>query len=126
MVCKYTVRTMTSRWPVNYFQNTLDLSAINAWVLDKEINNIKVPRRQFLQNLAEEFEMPFVKSFTMLHTTEEADADAYQHFQQPATRNCQVKDNCKKNRYVGRCHKCKTSLCGKCTASKQRVCTSCK
>ena len=63
---------------------------------------------------------------TFPHTTEEADAGADQHFQQPATRNCQVKDNCKKNHSLGRCHKCKKSLCKRCTDSTQRECTSCK
>ena len=126
MARKYIVRTMTRRWPVHSFQNTLDLAAINAWVLYKEINSIKISRRQFLQNLAEELGMPFMKSSTIPHTTKEADAVPDQHFQHPATRNCQVKDNCKKNRSVGRCHKCKKYLCGKCTASIQRVCTSCK
>ena len=74
MARKYTVRTMTTRWPVHSFQNTLDLAAIKAWVLYKEINSIKIPRRQFLQNLAEELGMPFVKNSTMPYTTEEADA----------------------------------------------------
>ena len=95
----YIVRTRTRRWHVYFFQNTLDLAAINAWVLYKEINSIKILRRQFLQNLAEELRMLFF----MRHTTEEADAGADQHFQQPATRNFQVKDNCKKNRSVDRC-----------------------
>ena len=125
MARKYTVRTMTRRWPVHSFQNTLNLAAINAWVLYKKINSVKIPRRQFLQNLAEELGMPFVKSFTMPHTTEEADAGADQHFQQPTTRNCQVKYNCKKNRSFCRCYKCKKSLYGKCTANTQLVCTSC-
>ena len=97
MARKYTVRTMMRRWPVHSFQNTLDLAAINAWVLYKEINSIKISRRQFLQNLAEELGMPFMKSSTIPNTTKEADAGPYQHFQHPATRNCQVKDNCKKN-----------------------------
>ena len=33
MARKYTVRTMTRRWPIHSFQNTLDLAAINAWIL---------------------------------------------------------------------------------------------
>ena len=36
MARKYTVRTSTRRWPVQSFQNTLDLAAINAWVIYKE------------------------------------------------------------------------------------------
>ena len=66
MARKYTVRTMTRRWPVHSFQNMLDLAAINAWVLYKEINSIKISRRQFLQNLAEELGMSFVKSSTFI------------------------------------------------------------
>ena len=61
MARKYTVETITKRWPVHSFQNTLDLAATNAWVLYKEINCIKIPRLRFLQNLAEELGMPFVK-----------------------------------------------------------------
>ncbi|CAK8688012.1 unnamed protein product [Clavelina lepadiformis] len=51
-----------------------------------------------------------------------------QLLQQPPTRNCQVRDHCKKNCSVGRCHKCEKSLsvCGKCTPSIQRVCKGCK
>ena len=30
--------------PVHSFQNILDLAAINAWVLHKEINSIKIPK----------------------------------------------------------------------------------
>ena len=35
--------------------------------------------------------------------------EANRHQQQP-TRNCQVKEHCKKNRSVGRCHKCRKSM----------------
>ena len=57
---------------------------------------MKIPRRQFLQNLAEELEMPFVKSSTMLHTTEEADAGADQHFQQPQHKTAKSKTTLKR------------------------------
>ena len=65
MACKYTVRTMKRRWLVYSFQNTLDLAAIAAWVLFKEINDTKITRRYFLQNLAEKLEMPFMRRTTM-------------------------------------------------------------
>ena len=68
----------------------------------------------------------FCEKFNYSSYNKKADAGPDQHFQHPVTQNCQVKDNCKKNRSVGRCHECKKSLCGKCTASTQRVCTSCK
>ena len=41
---KYTCRTGTQRWPIHSFQNTLDLAAINAWVLYKEVTNEKISR----------------------------------------------------------------------------------
>ena len=118
MARKYTVRTMTRRWPIHSFQSTLDLAATNAWILYKEINGIKISRRRFLQNLSEDHTLPMAKSSTLTRTTEDIAAFS----EQPPTRNCQVKDNCKKNRSVGRCYKCEKSLCGKCT---QCVCYSC-
>ena len=121
MARKYTVRTMTRRWPIHSFQNTLDLAAINAWILYKEINGIKISRWRFLQNLSEDLALPMVKSSALTRTTEDIAACS----EQPPTRNCQVKDKCKKNRSVGRYYKCEKSLCGKCTARTQRVCNSC-
>ena len=121
MARKYTVRTMTRRWPIHSFQSTLDLAATNAWILYKEINGIKISRRRFLQNLSEDHTLPMAKSSTLTRTTEDIAAFS----EQPPTRNCQVKDNCKKNRSVGRCYKCEKSLCGKCTARTQCVCYSC-
>ena len=121
MARKYTVRTMTRRWPIHSFQNTLDLAAVNAWILYKEINGIKISRRRFLQNLSEDLALPMAKSSTLTRTTE----DIATCSEQPPTRNCQVKDKCKKKRSVDRCYKCEKSLCGKCTARTQRVCNSC-
>ena len=82
MARKYTVRTMTRRWPVHSFQNTLDLAPINAWVLYKEINDTQIPIRYFLHNLAEELGMPFMNRIStpdVSGTVEEAD----QYQQQP-------------------------------------------
>ena len=54
MAKKYTCRTGTQRWPIHSFQNTLDLAAINAWVLYKKVTNKKISRRTFIRKLAEE------------------------------------------------------------------------
>ena len=91
MARKYTVKTMTRRWPIHSFQNTLDLAAINAWVLYKEINDTKIPRRYFLQNLAEELGMPFMRRISTpdaSETVEEAD----QHQQETAKSRSLVKN----------------------------------
>ncbi|CAK8673703.1 unnamed protein product [Clavelina lepadiformis] len=86
-------------------------------VLFKEINH-KTSKTDISAKLG----MLSVKSSSMPRSTEEAAASGNQ---QPPTRNCQVRDHCKKNRSVGRCHKCKNCLCGKCTASIQRVWKGC-
>ena len=108
MARKYTIRTMTRRWPIHSFQNTLDLAAINAWILYKEINGIKISRRRFLLNLSEDLALPMAKSSTLTCTTEDIAACS----EQPPTRNCQVKDKCKKNRSVGRCYNVKNLFVG--------------
>ena len=82
MARKYTVRTMTRRWPIHSFQNTLDLAAINAWILYKEINGIKISRRRFLQNLSEDLALPRAKSSTLTRTTEDIAACSSSHQQE--------------------------------------------
>ena len=61
MAKKYTCRTGTRRWPIHSFENTLDLAAIYAWVLCKEVTNEKISRRTFIRKLAEELAEPQVK-----------------------------------------------------------------
>ena len=53
MAKKYTCRTGTRRWLIRSFQNTLDLAAINAWVLYKEVTDKKISRWAFIRKLAE-------------------------------------------------------------------------
>ncbi|XP_068205034.1 piggyBac transposable element-derived protein 4-like [Palaemon carinicauda] len=54
MAQKYSVRTCTRRWPIHSFQITLDLAAINAWVIYKEETKEKIAGKEFLVELSEE------------------------------------------------------------------------
>ncbi|KAF2884476.1 hypothetical protein ILUMI_21693 [Ignelater luminosus] len=54
MARKYTVKASSRRWPVHIFYNILDLAAISAYILYKEITGKKIKRRDFLLELAEE------------------------------------------------------------------------
>ena len=99
MAKKYTCRTSTRREPIHSFQNTMDLAAINVWVLYKEITNENLSRRDFIRILAEELAYPQVQkqnkipgqaSFTI---SNENDAQA--------NKICQVKILCKRTRFVG-------------------------
>ena len=60
MARKYSARTSTRRWPIHSFQNTLDLAAINAWIAYKEVTKNNIPRRVFLQQLAEDLVGPHI------------------------------------------------------------------
>ena len=61
MAKKYTCRIGTQRWPIHSFQNTLDLAAINAWILYKEVTNENISCRNFIRELAEELAEPQVE-----------------------------------------------------------------
>ena len=61
MAKKYTRRTGTRRWPIHNFQNTLNLAAINAWILYKEVTNENISRRNFIRELAEDLAEPQVQ-----------------------------------------------------------------
>ena len=61
MAKKYTCRAGTRRWPIHSFQNTLDLAAINAWVLYIKVTNEKISRKTVIRKLAEESAEPQVK-----------------------------------------------------------------
>ena len=50
MARKYTVGTSTRRWPIHLFQNTLDLAAINASIVYKEVTKTTYPQKFFISS----------------------------------------------------------------------------
>ena len=60
MARNYTVKTSTRRWSIHSLQNTLDLAAINAWIVYKAVTKNNIPRRVFLQQLAEGLSGPHI------------------------------------------------------------------
>ena len=122
MARKYSDRTSTRRWPIHSFQNALDLAAINAWIAYKEVTKNNIPRRVFLQQLAEDLDGPHIdeRSNTKKRRLQEEKLDEGHG---KMTKYCQVKGECKKNRTVGTCHECSKSR--KCTAKTVRLCVKC-
>ena len=115
MAKNYTCRTSTRRRPIHSFQKTLDLSAINAWVLSKEVTNEKISRRTFIRKLAEELAEPQVKKRNGgPGQAVPSQTRSSEHEAEPK-KFCQVKIMCKRNRSVGVCIQCKKSLCRTCT-----------
>ena len=103
---KYSCRTGTRRCPIHSFQNTLDLSAINAWALYKEVTNEKISRRTFTRKLAEELAEPLMKKRNGgLGQAVPSQTRSGEHQTQPK-KLCQVKTMCKGNRSVGVCIQC--------------------
>ena len=99
MAKKNTCRTGTRRESIHSVQNTMDLAAINIWLLYKEITNENLSRRDFICILAEELAYPQVQqqneipgqaSFTI---SNENDGQA--------NKFCQVKILSKRTRFVG-------------------------
>ena len=97
------------------------MSALNAWVLHKEVANEKISRRTFIRKLAEELAEPQVKKRNGgPGQAVPSQTRSSEHEAQPKN-NVQVKIMCKRNRSVGVCIQCKKSLCGTCTMLVQSV-----
>ena len=111
MARKYTARTSTRRWLIHSFQNTLDLAAINAWIVYKAVTkNNNISRRVFIKQLAQDLFGPYIdeRSNTKKRRLQEETLD---EGHSKMTKYCQVKSECKKNRTVGTCHECSKLLC---------------
>ena len=121
---KYMVRTSTRRWLVHSFQNTLDLAAMNAWIVYKAVTKNNIPRRVFLQQLAQDLSGPHIdeRSNTKNRRLQE---ETFDEGHNKMTKYFQVKGECKTSHAVGTCHECSKLLCGKCTAKTVRLCVKC-
>ena len=122
MTKKYTCRIDTRRWPIHSFQTTLDLAAINAWILYKEVTNENISCRNFICKLAEELAEPQVQKRNSVPAQVPFTISKENNCQ--PKKFCQVKILCKRNRSLGVCIRCK-SLCGTCTTLVQCVCRNC-
>ena len=124
LASKYMVRTSNRRWPIHLFQNTLDLAAINASIVYKEVMKNNISKRIFLQQLAQDLSGPYLdkRSNTKKRRSQE---ETFDEEHSKMAKYCQVNSDCKKNHTVGTCLECSESLCGKCTAKTVRLCVKC-
>ena len=124
MARKYTVRTSTKRWPIHWFQNTLELVAINASIVYREVTKSNIPRKVFLQFLDQDLSgshMDERRNTEKRRLQEKTFDEGYNKM----TKYCKMKGECKKNRTLGTCHECSKSLCRKCTAETVRLSVKC-
>ena len=123
MAKKYSCRTGTRIWPIHSLQNTLDLAAINAWILYKKVSNENIFRKSFIRELAEELADPQVQKRNSVSAQAPFTISKENNLQ--PKNFFQVKILCERNCSVGVCIRCKKSLCGTCTTLIQRVYRNC-
>ena len=126
MARKYSVKASSRRWPVHVFYNILDLAAINAWVLYKEVTGKTITRQDFILQLAEELSAAYAKERqTKALSSETFGTDR----ETPTTakmkrRHCQIA-KCKGLKTVDTCTCCHKAVCTQCTAKISRICKIC-
>lgn len=119
MARQYSTKSSSRRWPLQVFFNVLDLAAINAWVLYKEVTKQKISRQDFIFKLAEELREDYIKNekLTTRPETQEASSSETNN----KRRQCQVA-RCKKNKTREICVLCKKAVCGTCTGKIETKC----
>lgn len=117
----YSTKVSSRRWPLQVFYNVLDLAAINAFVLYKDVTGTKISRRDFLLKLISELKMT---DEDCTDVSDESDSDNIPPIERLV--NCQV--NCtgkSRNKTKKRCGRCKRPVCGKCTSHTRVICKGC-
>lgn len=121
MARKYSVKAPSRRWPVHTFYNILDLPAINAWIVFKEITGKQISRQKFIQLLADELRQDYLHSKKEKTCTE----DPLQKETAPKRRKCEIKLCNGTNMTTKSCVSCKKMVCGKCFAKIDNTCKNC-
>jgi uncharacterized ubiquitin-like protein YukD len=119
MAKKYTVKASSRRWPMQVFYNILDLAAINSWILYKETTQIKISRKDFIFQLAEELRDYAIKKVEIVPDKPNFERSS------KSRRNCQVQAFCNRNRSTETCKKCRKSVCNKCMKITEVECMNC-
>ena len=130
----YTTKVASRRWPMQCLYNVLDFAAINAFVLYKEVANVKITRREFILALIMEI-LQNNKPNVEEEISGGIEASAVQESDISDCSNSRKRTYCQmkkpngpcRNKTNKTCNKCKKFLCGKCTARKNvvLVCKEC-
>ena len=118
----YSTKVACRRWPLQVFYNVLDLAAVNAVIVYREVTGLAISRRDFLLQLLKELTQQDVGA-----EDSEEDLQGFVDTQVNKKRKtCQV-NKCKKNKTFDTCFKCKKYVCGKCTQTtlKKTLCKLC-
>lgn len=156
MAKKYSTKAASRRWPVQVFYNILDLAAINAWIIHKNVTGKNKPRFNFLLELADRLRLPYVQekqnsapapqsqrkvskrtgtrtssaaSFNTVQSRKGSKKNGNQPSKDskiPAKRRHCQIKKCN-NKSSGKvCFDCNKFICGKCTSLEQQWCVECR
>ncbi|GBN90229.1 hypothetical protein AVEN_72425-1 [Araneus ventricosus] len=126
MARKYSTKSASRRWPVQLFPTILDLAALNAWIIYKEVVGTKINRRDYILNLADDLRNNYVSSKTsklsdFTSGTVDGPTALNRKHKQFQTNRC-------RNKTMNICCNSKESVCGSCTSKiiKLSVYRNCK
>ena len=124
----YSIKVASRCWPIQCLYNVLDLAATNAFVLYKEVTNVKITRRECILALIMEI-LQNIKPNVEEEISGVIEASAVQQSDFPDCSKSRKRKNCQmkkpngpcRNKTNNTCNKCKKFLCRKCTARKNVV-----
>lgn len=116
MVKNYSVKSSTRRWPLAIFYDLLDKCGLNSYILFKEAMDIKISRKDFLLQLAEEMVEEMKKE-------EKVNQEKRKNLKRTLT--CSTK-KCR-NKSKEACQKCEKIFCGThSNVIKKVICYNCE
>ena len=124
MACQYSVKAGTRRWPVAVFYNILDLACISALVLYQERSGDHISMRDYNFKLATELREDYLAERSARRSAPKQESSRTKK-KSLKWKQCQVAANCKQNKTMKCCNKCKNMVCGKCTAYDLVECVTC-
>lgn len=137
MLRHFTTKMASRRWPLAVFCNLLDIAALNAYTLWKDINNSpNLPRFKFIHELSCFLiqEQQNIKTqgtiLVRVPRIQPLQLDNEQnphpdHEPQRKRGNCQFCDHGKRNKTMIKCSVCQKWICGAHVAKKNNFCNTC-
>ncbi|GBN65053.1 hypothetical protein AVEN_116201-1 [Araneus ventricosus] len=126
MARKDSTKSASRRWWTQVVFNILELAAINAWAIYKEVVGKKIKRRDYILNLADELGNNYVPSKTSTLSDFTPGTDDGPTASSMKSKQCPI--NLCRNKTMNICCDTKKSVCGSNTSKmlKLSVCRNCK
>ncbi|XP_037028699.1 uncharacterized protein LOC119068939 [Bradysia coprophila] len=127
MAKAHSVKAASRRWPVHVFYNVLDLAAINAWILYREVTGKTISRLDYLLSLGDDLRQKYKSSKSVPEKRPLIVPDSPNKKITTASGCrpiCQT-PKCRNKSLGMACANCSKVVCGKCTTRKEIICKNC-